>query len=182
MRRAGGASCRSARLSSNVRPRMAYQSGRDTSQDSAGVVIFPPYLLAICAMAGTLTWWLDSAIAIPATLSYAMAALCTTGGIFVDRWAQRTLRSAQTAVHPSETTSTIVATGAYGLSRNPIYLAQGLLLAAIGFLLRSLDYFWVLLPWFAVIRFGVIAREEEYLLRKFGERYAQYKRTVRRWL
>jgi protein-S-isoprenylcysteine O-methyltransferase Ste14 len=33
-----------------------------------------------------------------------------------------------------------------------------------------------------VIRFGVIAREEAYLERKFGAVYLDYKARVRRWL
>jgi protein-S-isoprenylcysteine O-methyltransferase Ste14 len=37
-------------------------------------------------------------------------------------------------------------------------------------------------PFYLVIRFGVIAREEAYLERKFGDRYLNYKSRVRRWL
>ena len=40
----------------------------------------------------------------------------------------------------------------------------------------------LLLPLIAVIRYGVIAREERYLERKFGEEYLRYKASVRRWL
>jgi protein-S-isoprenylcysteine O-methyltransferase Ste14 len=40
----------------------------------------------------------------------------------------------------------------------------------------------MLLPWAVVMRFGVIAREERYLERKFGEDYRAYCRRTRRWL
>jgi protein-S-isoprenylcysteine O-methyltransferase Ste14 len=33
-----------------------------------------------------------------------------------------------------------------------------------------------------MMQVGVIAREEEYLERKFGDDYFRYKRQVRRWL
>jgi protein-S-isoprenylcysteine O-methyltransferase Ste14 len=36
-------------------------------------------------------------------------------------------------------------------------------------------------PAVTVIRFGVIAREEQYLERKFGASYVDYRRRVRRW-
>jgi protein-S-isoprenylcysteine O-methyltransferase Ste14 len=51
-----------------------------------------------------------------------------------------------------------------------------------GFLLRSALYFWVLLPWFAFMRFGVVAREERYLRQKFGKAYAHYCDRIARWL
>jgi protein-S-isoprenylcysteine O-methyltransferase Ste14 len=44
---------------------------------------------------------------------------------------------------------------------------------------------WVLiltLPLAVLIRFGVVAREEVYLARRFGDAYLDYKRRVRRWL
>jgi protein-S-isoprenylcysteine O-methyltransferase Ste14 len=51
---------------------------------------------------------------------------------------------------------------------------------AIGF-----DSLWVLamlVPFYFVIRDGVVAREEAYLERKFGAVYRGYKSRVRRWL
>jgi len=153
-----------------------------SAKDSAGVLVFPPLLLVLCAVAGVLTWWVVPSTPLPAFFSYPMAVLCTTAGLVLDRWAQRSLRGASTAVHPSHTTSVVVTSGAFARSRNPIYLAQGLLLAAVGFLLRGVAYFWVLVPWFAVIRVGVIAREERYLLGKFRRQYADYQKTVRRWI
>lgn len=40
----------------------------------------------------------------------------------------------------------------------------------------------LLVPIFAVMNFGVIAREERYLEGKFGDDYRDYKARVRRWL
>ena len=44
---------------------------------------------------------------------------------------------------------------------------------------------WVLilgLPLVIVLRYGVVAREESYLERRFGAAYRDYKAHVRRWL
>jgi protein-S-isoprenylcysteine O-methyltransferase Ste14 len=39
-----------------------------------------------------------------------------------------------------------------------------------------------LVPFALVIRYGVVAREETYLERKFGDLYRDYRLRVRRWL
>jgi protein-S-isoprenylcysteine O-methyltransferase Ste14 len=39
-----------------------------------------------------------------------------------------------------------------------------------------------LIPFYFVLRYGVIDREEAYLERKFGRDYLDYKDRVRRWL
>jgi protein-S-isoprenylcysteine O-methyltransferase Ste14 len=40
----------------------------------------------------------------------------------------------------------------------------------------------MLIPFYFVLRYGVVAREEAYLERKFGDVYSDYKSRVRRWL
>jgi protein-S-isoprenylcysteine O-methyltransferase Ste14 len=93
-----------------------------------------------------------------------------------------TVRRAGTRVEANKPTTTIVTDGPYRFTRNPIYIGMFLGQAglAIGF-----DSLWVLvmlMPFYLVIRYGVIAREEDYLDRKFGAAYRVYKARVRRWL
>ncbi|MCH8138750.1 MAG: hypothetical protein IH926_07335 [Proteobacteria bacterium] len=45
---------------------------------------------------------------------------------------------------------------------------------------RSVSY--ILVPLLVVLHYGVIAREERYLERKFADAYRRYKSTTRRWL
>jgi protein-S-isoprenylcysteine O-methyltransferase Ste14 len=49
----------------------------------------------------------------------------------------------------------------------------------------AFDNLWLLVmlvPFALVIRYGVVAREEAYLERKFGDVYGAYRSRVRRWL
>jgi len=151
------------------------------AHDNAGVLIFPPLLLAICIGVGLIAWRFLPFEPIPLPLAIPMATLCVICGLALDRWAQQTLRQAATAVHPSHSTQAIVVTGPFGRSRNPIYVGQGLLLLAPGFLAHEISYFVACIPWYLTMRFGVIAREERYLARKFGKAYVDYMGRVRRW-
>ena len=57
---------------------------------------------------------------------------------------------------------------------------MGLIGLAIAF--YNLWLLMMLVPFVLVIRDGVVAREEPYLERKFGDVYRGYRSRVRRWL
>jgi protein-S-isoprenylcysteine O-methyltransferase Ste14 len=79
-------------------------------------------------------------------------------------------------------TTAIVESGPYRFSRNPIYLAMFIGLVGLAFAFDNLWILIALVPFALVIRYGVVAREEAYLERKFGNRYGGYRSRVRRWL
>jgi protein-S-isoprenylcysteine O-methyltransferase Ste14 len=79
-------------------------------------------------------------------------------------------------------TTTIVDTGPYRFTRNPIYLGMVLGLIGLAIALNSLWLLLTLVPFVLAIRYGVVAREEAYLERKFGDVYRGYRSRVRRWL
>jgi protein-S-isoprenylcysteine O-methyltransferase Ste14 len=96
--------------------------------------------------------------------------------------AERSLRSAGTPLEPWKPTTALVTSGPYALSRNPLYL--GLTAAFVGVAL-VLGNGWLLValpPLATVMVLGVVRREERYLQSLFGECYARYRRSVRRWL
>jgi protein-S-isoprenylcysteine O-methyltransferase Ste14 len=75
-----------------------------------------------------------------------------------------------------------VTIGVHGWTRNPIYLGLFLVYGGIGVAAHSTWIIVLALPLASLIRYGVIAREEVYLERRFGDAYLDYKRRVRRWL
>ena len=81
-----------------------------------------------------------------------------------------------------EQSSALVTHGVYRFSRNPMYAGFLLLLAAWNVYLEN-GLPLLLLPLFVwyLNRFQIIP-EENVLLSKFGEDYANYLKTVRRWL
>jgi protein-S-isoprenylcysteine O-methyltransferase Ste14 len=91
-------------------------------------------------------------------------------------------KRAGTDANPYRPSSALATDGPYRFSRNPGYL--GMAITYIGITLAA-EAPWVLvmlLPATLVIQYGVIAREERYLERLFGEEYLSYKQTTRRWI
>jgi protein-S-isoprenylcysteine O-methyltransferase Ste14 len=151
--------------------------------DSANTVIRPPIAWALAIVVGLGADWLYPLGFIPSW----MAGVWLGGAVFaagfaLALWAITTFRRAGTRVETYKPTTSIVAGGPYRFTRNPIYI--GMLLGQIG-LAVGLDSVWLLatlVPFFLVIRFGVVAREEAYLEGKFGQAYVDYKARVRRWV
>ncbi|MBN2588073.1 MAG: isoprenylcysteine carboxylmethyltransferase family protein [Candidatus Fermentibacteraceae bacterium] len=76
----------------------------------------------------------------------------------------------------------LVCQGPYRYVRNPMYIGMLLVLAGEAVLMSSLFVlFYALLLWIASHLF-VVFWEEPRLRRRFGENYADYLKTVRRWL
>ena len=96
--------------------------------------------------------------------------------------AVRTLQTAGTPVPGNQPTTTIVRTGPYRFSRNPIYLAFSLLQLGIALWLNSLWLVLTLLGPVALMSLVVIPREERYLEARFPSEYPPYNASVRRWL
>jgi protein-S-isoprenylcysteine O-methyltransferase Ste14 len=97
-------------------------------------------------------------------------------------WAISTITRAGSNVPTNLPTTAIVESGPYRFTRNPIYLAMMLGLVGLALAFDSLWLLAMLVPFAAVIRFGVVAREEAYLDRKFGDVYRRYRSRVRRWV
>jgi protein-S-isoprenylcysteine O-methyltransferase Ste14 len=101
-------------------------------------------------------------------------------GLFV--FAVRTFRAAGTPVPGNQPTTTIVGSGPYRFSRNPIYLAFSLFQLGIALWVNTLWLVLTLLVAMAIMSLVVIPREERYLEARFPSEYPPYKASVRRWL
>jgi protein-S-isoprenylcysteine O-methyltransferase Ste14 len=101
-------------------------------------------------------------------------------GLFIA--AVRTFRTAGTPVPGNRPTTTIVRTGPYRFSRNPIYLAFTALQLGIALWVGDAWLLITLVPALALMSFWVIPREERYLEARFPSEYLPYKSSVRRWL
>ena len=153
------------------------------TEDRPNVVIPPPVAWALAIIAGLGAGWLYPLLFVPTSIPRAWVG----GGVFavglaLAIWAMVTIRKAGTQFDINKPTTTIVENGPYRFTRNPIYI--GMLLGQTGIAI-GFDNLWVLamlVPFYFVVRHGVVAREEVYLERKFGTIYRGYMSRVRRWL
>lgn len=108
--------------------------------------------------------------------------LLIAAGLSVVLWGMLTFTVARTAILPSRPARTIVATGPFRYSRNPMYMGLSSIYIGLS-LLMGMAWPILLLPVVLLSLYAlVIRREERYLDDAFGEEYAAYRGRVRRWL
>lgn len=76
----------------------------------------------------------------------------------------------------------LLTTGPYARSRNPMYVAWTLVGAGVALIVNSVWLLLGLVPAIALTRRFSVLPEERALQASFGEKYAQYRARVRRWL
>lgn len=145
----------------------------------------PPLLLAGVAAAGI--WGLSATLPgiqlplwfrLPASLIFLLVGvwMCAAGVL--------EFRRAQTTVDPRkpESSASLVSSGIYSVTRNPMYVGFTLLLLALATFLAS--------PWSLLVVVGFvlylnryqIRPEERALTELFGQEFVEYRSRVRRWI
>jgi protein-S-isoprenylcysteine O-methyltransferase Ste14 len=152
---------------------------------TAGVIARPPLLFAAALLLGFVS---DRLLPLPFAFPEADLVHWMIGGFLIFAGVAlaaagiRNFSRAATPVPTNEPTRALVTTGIHGWTRNPIYLGMFLIYEGIGTAARSPWILILTLPLAITIRYGVVAREEAYLERRFGDAYRGYKARVRRWL
>lgn len=145
----------------------------------------PP--VAVALIHGIGMWVLsgrsDPGVLRSTSVGWAAGALVVLGAMLA-LTAVAQFRSHKTTVDPRdpEASSTIVTTGVYRFSRNPMYLAFSLILAGWSLYLAQLQAL-MLVPVFVLYMTRFQIRPEERVLEeRFGSEYVQYSSEVRRWV
>lgn len=151
-------------------------------RDNPGVIAPPPLIYAGALAAGLLVNRLYPIRFLPHGLRQAVGIPLIAGSLLVGISGLREMRRAETNVDPYKPTTAIVTEGPYQYTRNPLYVGMTLIYSGVSALANALWPMLLLPGILAIMRKGVIEREEAYLERKFGEEYRQYKARVRRWI
>jgi protein-S-isoprenylcysteine O-methyltransferase Ste14 len=150
----------------------------------AGVIALPPFIFLGFLVAATV---LEAIAPLPFLGAHAIAryatgaALALSGFVTIGLGAWRFV-AAGTNIPPNLPTTALVVDGIFGRTRNPLYLGSTLVYLGLSVAAGSLWAIVLLAPLLWLINVGVIAREERYLERKFGDAYRAYTAQVRRWV
>jgi protein-S-isoprenylcysteine O-methyltransferase Ste14 len=152
--------------------------------DVAGVIALPPLIFLAFLVAATV---LEAVAPFPLWAGHTLArylagaALAVCGLVLIAMGTSRFV-AAGTNIPPNLPTTALVVDGIYGRTRNPLYLGTTLIYLGLSVAAGSVWAIVLVVPLLWIINVGVIAREERYLERKFGDAYRAYKGRVRRWV
>jgi protein-S-isoprenylcysteine O-methyltransferase Ste14 len=179
MRAAGGAAA--APQSDGGKELAAGGSG---AADVAGVIALPPLIFLGFLVSATL---LETIVPFPFLAAHPLArylasAALAAGGFVMIGMGTRRFVAAGTNIPPNLPTTALVVDGIYGRTRNPLYLGATLVYLGLSVAAGSLWAIVLVVALLWVINVGVVAREERYPERKFGDAYRAYRARVRRWV
>jgi protein-S-isoprenylcysteine O-methyltransferase Ste14 len=162
---------------------MAANGQQAPEPDVANLGLLRPPLVYLCAIAlGLAIHALWPVRLVPTSLGTAGGVVLILAAVALFLSAVQSFRAAGTPVPGNRPTATIVRTGPYRFSRNPIYLAFSILQLGLALWVNALGVLITLAAAMALMSFVVIPREERYLEAKFPLQYLPYKTAVRRWL
>jgi protein-S-isoprenylcysteine O-methyltransferase Ste14 len=103
-------------------------------------------------------------------------------GLVLAFWSRSLFLKNATTLQPSEEPTSLVTTGPFRLTRNPIYLGMASILFGVAILFGTLVTLAFPVIFVMLIEFFIIPGEEQTLEKIFGEPYREYKKSVRRWI
>jgi protein-S-isoprenylcysteine O-methyltransferase Ste14 len=153
-----------------------------TSADRPSRVPWPPILIAAAVIAAIalgavwpLTWPGERDLA-----SRLVGHGIGLAGIALLAWSVIAMRRRGTTVLPDQPATALVTDGPFRFRRNPIYIADALILLGAAELTENIWFAIVVLPFLALVTWLAILPEERHLEARFGEAYRAYKQRTRR--
>jgi len=144
----------------------------------------PVAVTLLCAAVMWLVSRLAPVLALPPAFRKAAMVVFLVAGAFVGMAAIVSFRKAKTTVNPltPQDASSLVSSGIFRFTRNPMYLALLFALVAWGLYLGNLYTLALTVVFVAYMNRFQIKPEERALEAAFGQEFVDYRRRVRRWL
>jgi len=142
----------------------------------------PVWLLAALTLAWQLSITRPFGLSLDFPITQLLGGILIGGGIILMLLAVMEMRKRRTTVIPHREAETLVTSGIFKRTRNPIYVGDALVLAGLA-LRWDAPLALVLVPIFIwIIERRFIIPEENMLRRKFRADFARYEQKTRRWV
>jgi protein-S-isoprenylcysteine O-methyltransferase Ste14 len=143
---------------------------------------WPPILiLSALALAWIGQGWVALPVVLP-SLVHGLGAVLVVAALGLMGWAFIAFARARANIRPDRAATTVISSGPFAISRNPIYLSEAILLAGLGLWHGSLWYAIALALFVPAVTQLAIRREEVHMAARFGQHWLDYANRVRRWL
>jgi protein-S-isoprenylcysteine O-methyltransferase Ste14 len=103
-------------------------------------------------------------------------------GMVLNLWADAAFKRFKTTVKPFEQSDSLITSGIFKVTRNPMYVGMAAVLVGLFIVLGSLTPVFVIPVFVVVMLVRFIIPEERDLERQFGDAFREYRKRVRRWL
>jgi protein-S-isoprenylcysteine O-methyltransferase Ste14 len=154
-----------------------------TDADRPSTLPWPPILfVGAIVLALALDWVLPLPVPFAElTVIDWLGRVMIAGSIGLLIWGALAFCEHRTTIRPDQAASALITSGPFAFSRNPLYLAEAVLLAGVALAFNKLAFL-LAVPLFmcAVTRLAILG-EERHLEAKFGSAYRDYCAEVRRW-
>ena len=154
-------------------------------QERPNALPWPPLIyVAAVAISIILAWlaplpWLSGPFE---EFLFAVGWLVVVGAIAIEVSAIRTMLRANTTIRPNQGSDHLVTTGPFSFTRNPIYLGNTMVMIGIGLIAGSIWFLALAIVAAFVTQKLAIEREEQHLEARFGKKFRDYAKRVRRWI
>lgn len=163
----------------------ASEQARPTAQqrpDSPGVRVPPPVFYFVAFLVGLALQARFPLPFLPRAAALGVGGALTAAGALINALAVPAMLRGHGTLNTAGPSQALVTSGPYRFSRNPLYLGLVLIYAGLACVFAVVWALVLLVPLVIYTRLGVIAPEERYLERTFGDVYRAYTARVRRWL
>lgn len=103
-------------------------------------------------------------------------------GLVLMAWAAYEFGRAKTTIRPDAGATNLITTGPFARFRNPVYLADTLILLGVAELTKNIWFVIGAAAFVPLVTYLAILPEERHLARRFGAAYDAYKARSRRWI
>jgi len=150
-------------------------------KDKAGVIAPPPVIYLIAVLIGIMTDYFFPFSFMPESFQLPIGLLIILPSVTLAALSFREFKKAETNVDPYKPSTAIITSGPFRYTRNPLYVTLSFVIIGLGIWLDNIWIIAMLVPVLILMHYGVIKKEEQYLTKKFGDKYLKYKETVPRW-